>query len=113
MRARLLSTSLLLLLLGALPAVAQTCKSAIPDSDLVTAGKLQMSINPTLPPQQFVDEKEFSDKELMQHCATAEENVEDFRRRMLEYASERLTPADFVEEIEVDSVLEFDEVTDG
>jgi len=38
--------------------------------------------------------------------------VEDFRRRMLEYASERLTPADFVEEIEVDSVLEFDEVTD-
>lgn len=57
MRVRLLSTSLLLLLLGALPAVAQTCKSAIPDSDLVTAGKLQMSINPTLPPQQFVDEK--------------------------------------------------------
>lgn len=57
MRVRLLSTSLLLLLIGALPAAAQTCKSAIPDSDLVTAGKLQMSINPTLPPQQFVDEK--------------------------------------------------------
>ena len=57
MRARLLSTSLLVLLIGALPASAQTCKSAIPDSDLVTAGKLQMSINPTLPPQQFVDEK--------------------------------------------------------
>lgn len=57
MHARLLSTSLLLLLIGALPAEAQTCKSAIPDSDLVTAGKLQMSINPTLPPQQFVDEK--------------------------------------------------------
>jgi len=43
--------------LGALPAAAQTCKSAIADSDLVTPGKLQMSINPTLPPQQFVDEK--------------------------------------------------------
>ena len=57
MRVRLLSTSLLLLVIGALPAAAQTCKSAIPDSDLVTAGKLQMSINPTLPPQQFVDEK--------------------------------------------------------
>lgn len=57
MHARLLSTSLLLLLIGALPVAAQTCKSAIPDSDLVTAGKLQMSINPTLPPQQFVDEK--------------------------------------------------------
>ena len=57
MHARLLSTSLLLLVIGALPAAAQTCKSAIPDSDLVTAGKLQMSINPTLPPQQFVDEK--------------------------------------------------------
>ena len=57
MRVRLLSSSLLLLLIGALPAAAQTCKSAIPDSDLVTAGKLQMSINPTLPPQQFVDEK--------------------------------------------------------
>ena len=57
MRVRLLSSSLLLLLIGSLPAAAQTCKSAIPDSDLVTAGKLQMSINPTLPPQQFVDEK--------------------------------------------------------
>jgi len=43
--------------LGALPAAAQTCKPAIADSDLVTPGKLQMSINPTLPPQQFVDEK--------------------------------------------------------
>lgn len=57
MRARLLSISLALLCLGALPAVAQSCKPAVPDSDLVTAGKLQMSINPTLPPQQFVDEK--------------------------------------------------------
>jgi len=43
MYARWISISLLLGL-GALPAAAQTCK-------------LQMSINPTLPPQQFVDEK--------------------------------------------------------
>lgn len=57
MRARLLSISLALLCLGALPAAAQSCKPAVPDTDLVTAGKLQMSINPTLPPQQFVDEK--------------------------------------------------------
>jgi polar amino acid transport system substrate-binding protein len=57
MRARWLSLSLALLCLGALPAVAQSCKPAVADSDLVSAGKLQMSINPTLPPQQFVDEK--------------------------------------------------------
>src|SRR4029453_3628683 len=57
MYARWISTSLLVLCLGAAPAVAQTCKPAIADADLVTAGKLQMSINPTLPPQQFVDEK--------------------------------------------------------
>ena len=52
-----LSTLLLIGSLGALPAAAQTCKPAIPDSDLVAPGKLQVSINPTLPPQQFVDEK--------------------------------------------------------
>jgi polar amino acid transport system substrate-binding protein len=57
MRARWFSVSVLLLGLGALPAVAQSCKPAIADSDLVAPGKLQMSINPTLPPQQFVDEK--------------------------------------------------------
>lgn len=57
MRARWLSLCLMLVGLGALPAAAQTCKPAIVDSDLVTPGKLQMSINPTLPPQQFVDEK--------------------------------------------------------
>jgi polar amino acid transport system substrate-binding protein len=56
MRSRWLAVSLVLLGLSA-PAVAQTCKSEIPDSELVTPGKLQMSINPTLPPQQFVDEK--------------------------------------------------------
>ena len=57
MRVRLLSLSLALVCFGSLPAVAQSCKSAIPDSDLVTPGKIQMSINPTLPPQQLVDEK--------------------------------------------------------
>ncbi len=57
MRSRWLSIYLLLLGAAALPAAAQTCKSEIVDADLVTPGKLQMSINPTLPPQQFVDEK--------------------------------------------------------
>ena len=57
MRTRWLSLSMALVCFGALPAIAQTCKSAIPDSDLVAPGKIQMSINPTLPPQQFVDEK--------------------------------------------------------
>jgi polar amino acid transport system substrate-binding protein len=57
MRVRLLSLILALVCLGSLPAAAQSCKSAIADGDLVSPGKLQMSINPTLPPQQFVDEK--------------------------------------------------------
>ncbi len=57
MRTRWLSLSVALVCFGALPAIAQTCKSAIPDSDLVAPGKIQMSINPTLPPQQFIDEK--------------------------------------------------------
>jgi len=57
MRVRLLSLSLALVCFGSLPAVAQSCKPAVPDSDLVAPGKIQMSINPTLPPQQFVDEK--------------------------------------------------------
>jgi polar amino acid transport system substrate-binding protein len=49
--------SLALLGLTALPAAAQTCTPAIAAADLVAPPKLQMSINPTLPPQQFVDEK--------------------------------------------------------
>ena len=57
MRAGRFLSLLCLVGLGALPAAAQTCKPAIADADLVTPGKLQMSINPTLPPQQFVDEK--------------------------------------------------------
>ena len=57
MRSRWLSLSAALVCFGALPVAAQTCKPAIPDSDLVAPGKIQMSINPTLPPQQFIDEK--------------------------------------------------------
>ncbi|MDN4586987.1 ABC transporter substrate-binding protein [Xenophilus aerolatus] len=40
-----------------LPAFAQSCTPKVAADQLVTPGKLQMSINPTLPPQQFVDEK--------------------------------------------------------
>ncbi|RZI75912.1 MAG: ABC transporter substrate-binding protein [Variovorax sp.] len=34
---------------------AQPCKSPVPDSALVKKGTLTMSVNPTLPPMQFVD----------------------------------------------------------
>ncbi|WP_234196785.1 MULTISPECIES: ABC transporter substrate-binding protein [Pseudacidovorax] len=37
-------------------ASAQTCKSPVPDSALVKKGTLTMSVNPTLPPMQFVDQ---------------------------------------------------------
>ncbi len=57
MRSRRLSLTLMLVGLAAFPAMAQNCKPVLADSDLVSGGKLQMSINPTLPPQQFVDEK--------------------------------------------------------
>lgn len=36
---------------------AQSCTPKAPASSLIEAGKWQMSINPTLPPQQFVDDK--------------------------------------------------------
>jgi polar amino acid transport system substrate-binding protein len=36
---------------------AESCQPKVPASSLVEAGKWQMSINPTLPPQQFVDDK--------------------------------------------------------
>ena len=39
----------------ALPAYAQSCKTAVADSELVKPGTLVMSTNPTLPPMQFVD----------------------------------------------------------
>jgi len=52
MRSTWLFAAALLLPIGA---AAQTCTPAIPAADLVAAGSLQMAINPTLPPQQFVD----------------------------------------------------------
>jgi len=42
-------------LLASGAARAETCVSPVKPADLLVAGKLSMSINPTLPPQQFVD----------------------------------------------------------
>jgi polar amino acid transport system substrate-binding protein len=36
---------------------AAECRPPFPDSHLVTAGQLQMSTNPTLPPQQYVNDR--------------------------------------------------------
>jgi polar amino acid transport system substrate-binding protein len=57
MQFRTLALPLVLLGLTSLPVAAQNCTPAIAAADLVSPPKLQMSINPTLPPQQFVDEK--------------------------------------------------------
>jgi polar amino acid transport system substrate-binding protein len=57
MRTKLLALPLGLLMLLAAPAMAQTCKPKLDASHLTEAGKLMMSVNPTLPPQQFVNEK--------------------------------------------------------
>ena len=38
-------------------ATAQTCQKLIPDSLLVTPGRLTMATSPTLPPMQFVDQE--------------------------------------------------------
>lgn len=43
------------LMIAASGAHAQACKSPVPDSALVKKGTLVMSVNPTLPPMQFVD----------------------------------------------------------
>ncbi|WP_010103165.1 ABC transporter substrate-binding protein [Verminephrobacter aporrectodeae] len=48
------ATALLIFCAGA--ANAQACKSPVPDSVLVKKGTLTMSVNPTLPPMQFVDQ---------------------------------------------------------
>ena len=40
-----------------LPALAQNCTPTIPSTDLVAPSKLQLAINPTLPPLQIVDSK--------------------------------------------------------
>ncbi len=45
------------LLLAPLSAHAQSCVATVAPASLVSAGKLMLAINPTLPPQQFVDEK--------------------------------------------------------
>src|SRR6266702_8446553 len=50
--------STLAVLIGLVPtAHAQNCTPKVPASSLIEAGKWQMSINPTLPPQQFIDDK--------------------------------------------------------
>lgn len=38
-------------------AMAQTCTPRVPPASVIDAGKWTMSINPTLPPQQFVDSR--------------------------------------------------------
>lgn len=48
------ATALFVFCAGA--ANAQSCKSPVPDSALVKKGTLTMSVNPTLPPMQFVDQ---------------------------------------------------------
>jgi polar amino acid transport system substrate-binding protein len=53
--ARRLATVTLAVALASGAAAAQTCSSPINPADLLGPGKLQMAINPTLPPQQFVD----------------------------------------------------------
>jgi len=53
---RRLVTTILFIGLAA-SASAQTCTPAVPAASLTVAGKLMLAINPTLPPQQFVDEK--------------------------------------------------------
>jgi polar amino acid transport system substrate-binding protein len=57
MRPSLSALLISLLSLIAFPATAQTCAPKIAASHLVEAGKLMLSVNPTLPPQQFVNEK--------------------------------------------------------
>ena len=54
---RVLTTFAAAVLMSIGAAQAQTCTPKVPAASLVEAGKWQMSINPTLPPQQFVDEK--------------------------------------------------------
>jgi polar amino acid transport system substrate-binding protein len=62
MRPRAFILAIEILAIGALsllavPALAQTCTPKVDASHLIEAGKLMMSVNPTLPPQQFVNEK--------------------------------------------------------
>jgi polar amino acid transport system substrate-binding protein len=57
MRPSLLALPISFLALLAFPALAQTCAPKVDAAHLIEAGKLMMSVNPTLPPQQFVNEK--------------------------------------------------------
>lgn len=52
---RLLLAVLLPALAG--PAWSQACNPKVPAASLVEPGRLQLAINPTLPPQQYVDER--------------------------------------------------------
>lgn len=52
---RTISIASLLLLSTAATAFAQSCAPKVADSELVKPGTLTMSVNPTLPPMQFVD----------------------------------------------------------
>lgn len=55
---KFMALSILLGALGAAQAAAAAdCTPKVSADHLVTPGKLQMSTNPTLPPQQFIDEK--------------------------------------------------------
>ncbi|WP_432728634.1 ABC transporter substrate-binding protein [Variovorax sp. W6] len=50
------ATALFISCAGVANAQQQACKSPVPDSALVKKGTLTMSVNPTLPPMQFVDQ---------------------------------------------------------
>jgi polar amino acid transport system substrate-binding protein len=52
---RTISIASVLLLSTAASAFAQSCAPKVADSELVKPGTLTMSVNPTLPPMQFVD----------------------------------------------------------
>jgi polar amino acid transport system substrate-binding protein len=47
----------LLVFLSPLQSFAQSCSPKIDNSHLIEPGKLQVSVNPTIPPQQYIDEK--------------------------------------------------------
>ncbi len=50
-------TFVMLCVFSQTPVWAQQCQTSVGSKNLVEAGKLQMSINPTQPPQQYLDEK--------------------------------------------------------
>jgi polar amino acid transport system substrate-binding protein len=56
MTPKFISLALAAAALCAAPAAAQNCKYKVPDSQLIKPGTLTMSVNPTLPPMQYVDQ---------------------------------------------------------